>query len=48
LRNPWGNERYEGPWSDKDTAKWTDDAQKALGHSIKNDGTFFVPFEEVF
>jgi hypothetical protein len=23
VRNPWGSERYTGPWSDKDTAKWT-------------------------
>lgn len=23
MRNPWGSETYNGPWSDKDTVNWT-------------------------
>jgi len=34
VRNPWGGEIYQGPWSDKDTAKWTPDALKALNHEL--------------
>lgn len=43
IRNPWGSEAYRGPWSDKDTAKWTDDAKKALNHENANDGVWWVP-----
>lgn len=46
CRNPWGSEKYHGPWSDKDTAKWTDAARKALDHENKNDGTFYVPLAD--
>lgn len=28
MRNPWGAEKYEGPWSDSDTTNWTE-ARKA-------------------
>ena len=43
MRNPWGVEKYTGPWSDKDTSKWTEAARKALGHTNANDGSFYVP-----
>ena len=23
VRNPWGSDRYNGPWSDGDTSRWT-------------------------
>ena len=45
LRNPWGTEKYNGPWSDKDSAKWTADAKAALKHTHKNDGLFYMPFD---
>lgn len=32
VRNPWGKEKYTGPWSDNDR-KWTPAAQKALKHT---------------
>lgn len=44
VRNPWGSERYTGPWSDS-SAELTDAAKQALGHSSANDGKFFVPME---
>ena len=44
VRNPWGVEKYTGPWSDGDS-KWTQDAYNQLGHAKKNDGTFWVPLE---
>jgi hypothetical protein len=47
LRNPWASERYTGPWSDSDTAKWTTDAKNWLGHDLdKWDGTFWMPFSD--
>lgn len=45
MRNPWGKEKYNGDWSDKDTTKWTDDAKQTLSHSLANDGVFFIPIE---
>lgn len=27
MRNPWGKERYDGPFSDKDS-RWTEDFKK--------------------
>ena len=43
LRNPWGHEAYNGPWSDHESpSKWTDDAKAKLGHSVLKDGTFWM------
>jgi tmRNA-binding protein len=44
IRNPYGEEAYTGPWSDKSTM-WTADALKKLGHRKSNDGTFWMPVE---
>ena len=46
LRNPWGREQFNGPWSDKDTARWTSDAKAKLGHSSAYDGTFWMKFTD--
>jgi hypothetical protein len=46
MRNPWGKDKYTGPWSDSDTAKWTTDAKNKLGHATGNDGTFWIPFSD--
>lgn len=27
MRNPWGNNKYDGPWSENDS-RWTDDYRK--------------------
>ena len=45
VRNPWGSERYNGPWSDKDTKVWTPEVIKQLNHTNKNDGSFYVPLD---
>ena len=45
LRNPWGFEMYNGPWSDKDPV-WTEDLLKKMGHTLKNDGTFFIAVDD--
>jgi hypothetical protein len=43
IRNPWGSERYEGPWSDDDKTKWTEEAKVALAHTVsKDDGEFYM------
>jgi hypothetical protein len=47
LRNPWGSEMYNGPWSDKESpSKWTADAKEKLSHTTANDGTFFMRFSD--
>jgi hypothetical protein len=47
MRNPWGTEVYTGPWSDKDTARWTADAKNKLGHNPNiKDGFFWIPFSD--
>jgi hypothetical protein len=47
MRNPWGREEYNGPWSDKDTARWTAEAKNKLGHDLdKWDGTFWMRFSD--
>lgn len=43
VRNPWGAEQYRGPWSDKDTSRWTPALKKELGHGLADDGIFFLP-----
>lgn len=51
CRNPWASEGYNGPWSDKDHVRWTDDLREKLGHKKANDGMFLIPhdiFRKVF
>jgi len=46
MRNPWGRERYNGPWNDEDS-QWTDDFKKQAGLSVDlNDGVFHIPLED--
>ena len=44
VRNPWANEVYKGPWSDK-SGEWTDSAKEQLGYENKNDGAFWMPYD---
>lgn len=47
MRNPWGKEKYKGPWSDEDKEKWTPEAKKALKHeTAMDDGIFFMPIAD--
>ena len=45
LRNPWGNGEYSGDWSDS-SKKWTTELKKKYGLTKKNDGDFFMGYEE--
>ena len=51
VRNPWGREQYDGPWSTNDTKNWTEANKKAAGYdefyeNEGNDGVFFMPVKE--
>jgi hypothetical protein len=46
MRNPWGRNKYTGPWSNKDTVRWTADAKIKLGHDTINDGIFWMRFSD--
>jgi len=41
MRNPWGSEKYNGPWSDADK-RWTPELMKQADHVHGNDGTFYM------
>ena len=45
LRNPWGSGEWKGAWSDK-SDRWTPELKKALGWSDKDDGVFWMPFDD--
>lgn len=47
LRNPWANTEYNGTWSDHDK-QWTPKLLEEAGHTIGDEGTFFMPFEKYF
>jgi len=44
VRNPWGKERYDGPFSDDDP-QWTDAWKQEAGLVQENDGVFHIPLE---
>lgn len=45
MRNPWGNNEYTGPWSEKDS-HWTADYRKqADNYKTANIGEFWIPLE---
>ena len=48
LRDPTGTDGYTGDWSDNDKTKWTSDALAKLGHTIADDGTFWMPYDKFF
>ena len=45
IRNPWGCGEWSGSWSDSDP-RWTTNLRRELSHVSKDDGIFFMPFEE--
>lgn len=44
VRNPWGSEKYSGPFSD-DSSKWTAAWKKEAGWVDADDGKFFMPVD---
>jgi len=43
MRNPHGEEKYKGPWSDTDTTNWTPARMKEVKkvHTV-DDGVFYM------
>ncbi|XP_041052396.1 calpain-5-like [Carcharodon carcharias] len=48
MRNPWGRGEWLGPWSDnsKEWQKVSKKERKAIGIEVKNDGEFWMAFED--
>ena len=42
MRNPWGTEKYSGPWNDDDE-RWTPTLLQEAGHIRADDGIFYMP-----
>ena len=45
LRNPYGNGEFNGDWSDYST-KWTPELKKKYNLVIKDDGDFYMSFDD--
>jgi hypothetical protein len=45
LRNPWGYKEWNGAWSD-DSKEWTEEYKKEVSHVEKDDGLFWMSFED--
>ena len=45
LSNPWGDAEFSGDWSES-SSKWNDEIKKKLNFSEKNDGDFFISFDD--
>jgi len=45
MRNPWGNNKYNGPWSEK-ASEWTAAYRKqAESYGTADIGEFWIPIE---
>lgn len=45
MRNPWGNEKYDGPYCDT-CEEWTDALRKEAGMTNADDGIFHIPLKD--
>lgn len=45
IKNPWGTNEWEGDWSDK-SKKWTDEIKELLNFEDKEDGIFWINFND--
>jgi calpain-15 len=45
IRNPWGKKEWQGDWGDK-SDKWTEKTKDQVDFKRKNDGTFWISFED--
>ena len=43
MRNPWGSEKYTGPFSDSDSS-WTQAWKDQVGLKVADDGIFWMPY----
>jgi hypothetical protein len=46
VRNPWGESEWKGDWSDR-SKQWTDDLRQLLKHEDKDDGIFWISYEDL-
>ncbi|KAI4276858.1 MAG: hypothetical protein LQ337_002205 [Flavoplaca oasis] len=46
IRNPWGNHGWNGPWGDG-SEEWTPDRMKRLNHTFRNDGSFWICYQDL-
>jgi len=44
CRNPWGTEKYNGPYSDK-SELWDEESKKEVGFEDNNEGIFYTDIE---
>ena len=45
IKNIWGTNEWKGDWSDN-SGKWTDNFRKTVGLEIKQDGIFWMAYED--
>jgi calpain-15 len=45
MRNPWGKEKYTGPWRDDDD-RWTDDLKSQVNLTRADDGIFYMRYQD--
>ncbi|CAM9568049.1 unnamed protein product [Pylaiella littoralis] len=45
VRNPWGKREWTGAWS-QTSDKWSDSIRAELGWGVKNDGTFWMTWQD--
>lgn len=45
IRNPWGYKEWNGRFSDS-SSDWTEELKEFFGYSDKDDGTFFMAFDD--
>ena len=45
IRNPWGTMEWCGDWGDK-SSKWTEDAKRELNFEDKDDGIFWINYND--
>ena len=45
IKNSWGTNEWKGDWSDN-SGKWTENFRKVVGLEIKQDGIFWMAYED--
>jgi hypothetical protein len=46
CRNPWASNEWKGDYSDSDTKNWTNEKKRLFGYEKKDDGIFWMKFED--